>query len=194
MAKKILKIAAIVLLICLMGGWITALAFWESAKLVPVRNRPYAPISLTAEEKQVVDSLTRGIKDAGDIEIVREAALEVTADKLEFAAHNDIASGKANCVGYAQYCATVCEYILNAKKDVFQGRYTVSPVVGYITWGRFNMCNIARSIVPAKCKNFVKDHDFVAITCNEIMGSEFIDPCFYDYFGADLYTSNTSNY
>lgn len=113
----------------------------------------------------------------------------MTANKLEFAEHNDIANGKANCVGYARYCATVCDYMLKAKKDVFHGYYAVIPVVGYISWQGINMCNIARLIVPKKYRNFVKDHDFVAITHNETSSHEFIDPCFYDYFGEDLYTS-----
>ena len=49
-----------------------------------------------------------------------------TAEMFTFAQHNDVVNGKANCVGYAQYAASLCNKLLiynNIKANA-------KPVVG----------------------------------------------------------------
>ena len=154
-----------------------------SPRLVWKADRDYNPVQLTKEEKQVLDGFVNN-KENGSFDI-KQFALEMTANKLQFAKHNDIENGKANCVGYAQYCATVLNYMFEARKDICSDN-SAYPVVGYIYWGKVNINDIAKKLAPEVYKNFVKDHDFVAIDGDDAL--VYYDPLFYDYCNDDLYT------
>ena len=128
------------------------------------------------------------------IEIIRETvdldgnqlqsySIRKTADLLRFSQRNNIADGKANCVGYAQLCAAI--YNCGAKAHKISGY--ARPVVGYIEIGPLNICSIARSIAPRKWKNFVKDHDFVEFTIDKDIF--YADASVYDVIGTDCKTS-----
>lgn len=141
-------------------------------RLVWEADRSNIPVTLTPVERLVLDSVAGCIAHERE---VAEAALEITGKKLEFAERNDLSNGKANCVGYARYFATVCNYLFEAKgfEDC-----AARPVVGYVYWGRFNLCEVARDLAPKAYENFVKDHDFVIVTYAEEV--EHIDPTFHD--------------
>ena len=154
-----------------------------SPRLVWKATRDYNPVQLTDEEIQVLDSFVNN-EETGSFDI-EQFALEMTAKKLQFAERNDIANGKANCVGYARYCATVLNYMFEARRDICP-EDSACPVVGYIYWGKVNINDIAKKLAPEIYKNFVKDHDFVAIDNDDAL--VYYDPLFYDYCNDDLYT------
>ena len=113
-----------------------------------------------------------------DMEQIIDYSLSLTASKLRFAFQNDIPEGKANCIGYAQLCAAICNQALSA--NGIEGK--ACPVVGYIESKGINWCKVLKAIAPkTSYKNFVKDHDFVELTA----GSRryYFDPCIYDIIG-----------
>ena len=113
-----------------------------------------------------------------EVEQIIDYSLSLTASELKFAFKNDITNGKANCVGYAQLCAAICNQAMAANGIEGKAR----PVVGYIESNGINWCKVLKAIAPkASYKNFVKDHDFVELT----IGSRryYFDPSIYDVFG-----------
>ena len=62
------------------------------------------------------------------VEQIINYSLRQTASYLQFSRHNDINNGQANCVGYAQLCAAICNQALAA--NGIKGK--AKPVVGYI--------------------------------------------------------------
>ena len=86
--------------------------------------------------------------------------------------------GKANCVGYAQLCAGICNQALAGNGIIGQAK----PVVGYIESHGINWCKVLKAVAPKDSyKNFVKDHDFVEL----VTGSRtyYFDPSIYDVLG-----------
>ena len=105
-------------------------------------------------------------------------SLRLTASKLSFHSRNDISNGKANCVGYARFCSSVCNTALSANKI----KAKATPVVGYITADGVNLCKLAESVMPKQSyKNFVKNHDFVELRTSTTVYQ--FDPCLYDVIG-----------
>jgi hypothetical protein len=142
----------------------------SSMKLVKTnkRNESYP---LSSPLKEQVNKETKGI----DTEQIIDYSLSLTASQLRFAARNDINDGKANCIGYAQLCAAICNQALSTNGIEGKAR----PVVGYIKSIGINWCQVLKAIAPkTSFKNFVKDHDFVELTA----GSRryYFDPSIYD--------------
>lgn len=135
-------------------------------------------VALSLEDKELIEKRSSDV--VGNMEAI-ECALDITAEKLHFSRRNNIEAGEANCVGYAKYYSTVCNYIFELKGL----ENTAEPVVGYIDVNGSNICDVLKSVVPDDYKNFVKDHDFVQI----YIGADraFIDPCIYDLIGNDLF-------
>lgn len=123
------------------------------------------------------NQITHDTKSFTEQQII-DYSLNLTANCLSFCSYNDISNGKANCVGYARFCSSVCNTALSANN--INARAT--PVVGYITINGINLCKVAESVMSRQSyKNFVKNHDFV-----EIKTSKFVyqfDPCLYDVIG-----------
>lgn len=78
-------------------------------------------------------------------------------------------------MGYAQLCSNICNYAF----AVSHSKARTKPVVGYIEICGIDMCKVAYFLVPAKDKNFVKDHDFVEYRHQDGTTS-FFDPSIYD--------------
>lgn len=135
------------------------------------RQKTYMiPQSLKAK----VEQDTRGM----DIEQIIGYGLTLTASQLRFSRYNDIDMGRANCVGYAQLCASFCNEALAA--NGVNGH--AKPVVGYIESNGINWCDVLNSVVPKDSyKNFVKDHDFVELVTDSRI--YYFDPSIYDVLG-----------
>jgi hypothetical protein len=120
--------------------------------------------------------------DCGDIHLssvkdIAEYSKKKTAEKLSFAKHNDISSGQANCVGYAQYAADLCNKLFKCNNINAKAK----PVVGCYY---FRNTNIHEAVVKLfsnqQIINFIKDHDYVEIvnSSGEVVYS--FDPSIYD--------------
>lgn len=108
--------------------------------------------------------------------------VRLTASLLDFSEINDIKNGKANCVGYAILCKSICDYAYRLNGYNIK----VNHVRGYVSLMGINLCKIAQSISPKKYKSFVKDHDFIELSLG---GSYYyIDPSLYDLMGTDCMT------
>lgn len=135
------------------------------------RQKTYMlPQSLKAK----VEQDTRGM----DIEQIIDYSLTLTASRLLFSLYNDIDMGKANCVGYARLCASICNQALSANGVNGQAK----PVVGYIEPIGINWCDVLKKVAPKNSyKNFVKDHDFVELVTES--KTYYFDPSIYDALG-----------
>lgn len=121
-----------------------------------------------------------------DAEQIIEYSLSLTASELSFAVLNDIPGGRANCVGYAQLCAAICNQAMAINGIDSEAK----PVVGYIESYGINWCKVLKAIAPkAGYKNFVKDHDFVVLVTDSM--TYCFDPSIYDLLGKKcLYSTN----
>lgn len=130
--------------------------------------------SVTKSQKQEIISETKSM----DIESIVDYSLSYTAKTLEFSTVNRLDRGKANCVGYASFCASVCNTAIEARN--LDGK--AKPVVGYIKAANINLCRLAEGICTKReYKNFVKDHDFVELKTHSTIYQ--FDPCLYDMIG-----------
>ena len=152
----------------------------SSMKLVKTNERNESnPLSSLLKER--VDKETKGM----DTEQIIDYSLSLTASQLRFAARNDINECKANCIGYAQLCAAICNQALSSNGIEGKAR----PVVGYIESNGINWCKILKAIAPkASYKNFVKDHDFVELTIES--RKYYFDPSIYDVLGKKCLSIN----
>jgi Pyruvate/2-oxoacid:ferredoxin oxidoreductase delta subunit len=138
------------------------------------------------------DSLKRELSywtgySTGDALQIKQYCMDFTADKLEFAQKNDINHGKANCVGYAKFCAAVYNYISELNGYAYGH---AKPVVGTINLDKFDLCAIVSSYcVDKNWRNFTKDHDFVEFNFGEGCRIRYADPCLYDAIGMDACTT-----
>ena len=151
---------------------------WSPFALAKSNNRPSSYL-LDQNLKSQIASETMNMTG----EEIREYSCKKTARLLSFTAKNDIVHGKANCVGYAQLYAGICNYAC----QVNGLDCTAKPVVGYIMFYNINLCNALTKCMPNKhWKNFVKDHDFVEFHMNNSI--IYSDACLYDLIGTDCMT------
>lgn len=121
-----------------------------------------------------------------DVEKIIDYSLTLTASQLQFSRYNDIEMGNANCVGYAQLCAGICNEALASNGVNGHAR----PVVGYIESNGINWCDVLKSVAPKESyKNFVKDHDFVELVTDS--RTYYFDPSIYDVLGKKCLTIKT---
>ena len=150
-----------------------ALFVFMSFNLVKTGDRQKT-CTLTQSMKVKVNTETTGM----DIEQIIDYSLTLTASRLQFSRYNDSEMGKANCVGYAQLCASICNQAFSANGVNAQAK----AVVGYIESNGINWCDVLKSVVPKDSyKNFVKDHDFVELVTES--KTYYFDPNIYDVLG-----------
>jgi hypothetical protein len=112
-------------------------------------------------------------------------SVEYTANNLEFSEKNELDKGKANCIGYAQYCSAVANYLFKQKH--IKSECKAKPVVGVLKIAKLDLCKVVSSIMPnSKLRNFTKDHDFVEFDMDG--DTIYVDPCLYDFIGDDCKT------
>ena len=117
------------------------------------------------------------------IEAVIDKSNELTNKKLEFTfskcdkdPNKLIYSLEANCVGYAYFYATVCNYLL--EKSKLSNQWEAKTY-------RAKLYFIGINIHTCFNTSFFKDHDFVVVE-NSITGDKiYIDPTTSDYLGID---------
>ena len=135
-------------------------------------DRPSAAYPLSAAMKERIVAETKG-KDEREL---IDYALNLTAKTLQFAAKNDIEGGSANCVGYAQLGASICNYAF----DVNGSPSKAKAVVGDVKFWGISVCGVLRILMPnERWRNFVKDHDFVEIGIEKSI--IYVDPSLYDF-------------
>jgi len=167
MKKKTIIICAIVVGILLV-------AYLIPIKLVKQHDRTSNYVVLTSSEKSYLQKETKKLKTAED---VMRFSLKHTASHFAFSRVNDVPNNKANCIGYAEYCAKTCNYLAG----ITNANIKCKPVVGYVTYGGINVCKFLQSVVSQRNKGFVKDHDFCEFTIdNSIV---FADPSLLDILG-----------
>lgn len=173
MKKKVIVVLIIAVIVYLI---------WPKLVLVKVTDRSASDIQLPQDLKQRITEETHSLDVGGVIDY----SIKLTAEKLKFTEQNDIEKGEANCVGYAKLCSSICNYGLRVNH--LPGK--TKPVVGYVKWAGINLCDMLKTLAPAKYKSFVKDHDFVEYCVKEnfIYASMNFDPSLYDLLGSKCMT------
>lgn len=129
---------------------------------------------LSKSLKKQVEQETVGM----NVEQIIDYSLKLTASQLQFSRYNEMDMGKANCVGYAQLCAGICNQALAGNGIIGQAK----PVVGYIESNGINWCKVLKAVAPKDSyKNFVKEHDFVELVTDS--RTYYFDPSIYDVLG-----------
>lgn len=145
-------------------------AIWCSLSLEKIGDRD-GVFHPDKELKAEIMEETKGMT----AEEIRRYGIRKTARMLAFAERNDLAKGKANCVGYGKMCAGICDYAFKANGLQAEAK----PVVGYVMCGSVNMCNVLKRCMPTgRWKAFVKDHDFVEFNIDG--ETVYADACTYD--------------
>lgn len=135
--------------------------------------------NISSEIKDRIKLETQGMENIR----IAKYCIQLTSEMLEFSKKNDIQNGKANCIGYARVCKSLCEYAYKINNK----NISVRHVRGYVTDYRINLCKIMEFISPKELKEFVKDHDFIELD----FGNSYIylDPTSYDMIGRDNMTT-----
>lgn len=168
--KRLKRIAITILVV-----FVICFAIKTQIKLVKLNDRAVQPYSVNIDCNDI---------RLPSIEDIAVYAKKETADALSFSKQNDVSNGKANCVGYAQYAATLCNKLfkcnhINAK---------AKPVVGCYHLGNTNIHEVAIKLLSdPKIINFIKDHDYVEIvdSLGEVVYS--FDPSIYDLTYLDFH-------
>lgn len=118
------------------------------------------------------------------IDDIISESLEITSRHLHYTmAKNDndpnklIESKSAHCVGYASFCASACNHLL--EKNGLEKTYEAIPKKG-------NLYFLGMNVHRWFSSPFFKDHDFVVIE-NKITGEKSaVDPTIHDYLWIDF--------
>lgn len=146
-------------------------SLWASnPELVKLTSRPFNPVMMSDNLKKEIRDNTTGLS-AQEITLY---CYEKTKVLLKFTVNNhtfdDSKVTGMNCVGYAQVCATLCNFAFKENGVTANAK----PVVGHVRWNGINFNNFAK-IMPKPIYNFTKDHDFVEVCiCNK--RKIYVDP------------------
>ena len=140
----------------------------------------YQPIKQRTEYKATdlnfISYIEQNIDNKKELNIddIIEHALSITSQQLDFTTSNNyndpnklINTKTANCIGYASFFSTTCNYLL--KKYKLANTWTSKPQIGKLYF-------LGTDIHKNFNSSFFKDHDFVTIenkTTGEILA---IDP------------------
>lgn len=143
--------------------------------LSKIKDRNTEPIELSQSLKGRIQKETQGMDKAEVIDY----SVKLTAKLLTFSATQgklgNNKESKANCVGYARLCASICNY--GFRQNHIQAK--AKPVVGYVYLWNINLCKLISHNTSGKLSLFTKDHDFVDIN------GKFVDPCIYDILNVE---------
>ena len=130
-------------------------------------------------------------QDSSDIKEIIKTSLSLTSKTLNFTfLKNDcnpnqlIDSQTANCVGYAAFFSTVCNYQL--KRYNLSKEWTAQPEIGQLYVFGTNIHHYFNS-------SFFKDHDFVIIKNKKTKETYAVDPSVYDYLFINFVTSKDNS-
>ena len=157
----------------------------------------YKPIGQRMNYEITNDKLTQyiqencPIKDSADINEIIKASLSLTSKALNFTfSKNDHNPNKllnsqiANCIGYATFFSTVCNYQL--KKYNLSEEWIAQPEIGQLYVFGTNIHRYFNS-------PFFKDHDFVIIKNKKTKETYAVDPSIYDYLYIKFVTLKTTH-
>ncbi|AEK22809.1 hypothetical protein ACILD7_05710 [Capnocytophaga canimorsus] len=115
-----------------------------------------------------------------DIENVINIAQKITSETLTFSFEKCgdnpnllLETQKANCMGYAQFFALVCNYML--KKNNLHKEWVAKVYIGKLKF-------LGNDIHQYFQSSFFKDHDFVVVENVRTQEIYAVDPTLYDYF------------
>ncbi len=160
---------------------------WFYRHLVTYKSIGYRQNYLIKNDK-LIDCIEINVKDKTDLDVkeVIKVGLIITSQQLSFTTTKTeqdpnklICSKAANCVGYASFFTTTCNYLL--KKYNLNHNWTSKLQIGQLYFLGINIHKYFYS-------PFFKDHDFVTIenkTTGEIIA---VDPTLSDYFYIDFVT------
>lgn len=137
MKKKLLGIVVLVICTC---------AVLNGFGLVKTSNRPNADYPLSKQIKEKIQTEGMGLTPEECVKY----SLKLTSNNLRFTEKNSIANGKANCVGYAIMCSSICNYALQINNLNCKSR----PVVGYVTFYGINLCNVLKGFGSSRMEEF----------------------------------------
>lgn len=178
--KKILLSIVVlsILIFCIRGFLFRNLITYQSigTRQAYAANQDFIKyIDKNSENKKVVD-IREIIKLALKLTTHR---LNFTFDKCDTNPNLLLKSKQTNCIGYAAYFSTTCNYLF--KKYQISGVWTATTQIGQLNLLGINIHNYTNS-------SFFKDHDFVKIE-NKKTGEIFaVDPSVCDYFYIDFVT------
>ncbi|MBK6835259.1 MAG: hypothetical protein IPG89_13700 [Bacteroidetes bacterium] len=142
--------------------------------------------ALIIKDDKLIEFVNTSDIDTACIEEIIESALDITSEKLSFTDGTcDVNpdklfySSKSNCIGYAGFYASICNYLL--KKYHLDKEWKATSVVGKLNLFGYDIHKLFSS-------PFFKDHDFVVIE-NKISRIKYaVDPTIHDYLGVEYIT------
>ena len=146
----------------------------ESLSLKKTANRNIAENALSQDLKVRIKNETNCLYDEYNI---IQYSCDLTGELLKFDRRNDIANGKANCIGYAQLTSAICNYVFKLHGLPYKAR----PVVGQVFCFGINLTALSQKILPVKYRPFFKDHDFVEINLGKKI--YYVDSSLHDLTG-----------
>lgn len=174
--KKVLKLfILLLLLVVLFRGFL----FRNSIVYHQIKSRN----ALIIKDDKLIEFINTSDIDTASVDEIIECALDITSEKLRFTDGNcDLNpnklfySTKSNCIGYAAFYASTCNYLL--EKHHLNSEWKATPIIGKLEFFGYDIHELFTS-------PFFKDHDFVIIE-NEISGIKYaVDPTIHDYLGID---------
>ena len=127
-----------------------------------VKEQIVSPRNYTLSDsiQNIIKTGTQGMTEVS----IAKYCVELTSEILDFSEHNDLNNNKANCVGYATVCKSICDYAYKVNNM----NITVNHVRGYVTNDyNINLCKLLQNIVPTKYKNFVNNKDLEELCLSE---------------------------
>lgn len=127
----------------------------------------------------LMDEFDKDKFESNTIDEIINYSLEKTSKKLKFELYHPgklSVTGKANCIGYADYCSSSIHSILMNNK--LENEWRVSHKIGKIEIFGIDIHQYLSS-------PFFKDHDFVIIENVKTRKKIAIDATVYDYLGID---------
>lgn len=176
--KKIVKILIIALVICLI---FRSFLYRKFVSYKPVKAR----FSYTITENKIKIYVEENYKEQNINEII-DRSLSLTTEHLNFTSSKNynnpnklMFTKTANCIGYASFFSTICNYLINVNS--LNQEWEAIPYAGELYFFGVNINHYFQS-------PFLKDHDFVIIR-NKITNKKFVvDPSLSDYFYIDYVT------
>lgn len=166
----IISIISITLIMCIID------IIWFNLEKIDDRN-----IHKIDLPKKLIEEIKKESTNLHDSKII-DYSLEKTAKLLKFSFEENInlnSISYAHCVTYSRVCATICNIAFEHNNI----NSTAKCVVGYINFGKLNICNILSKIFKKHSNNFI-NHDFVEINGNGY--TIFVDPTLHDLINTDL--------
>lgn len=179
--RRLIRLVVVLVILFLFRGWI----YRQIVAYQPVGGRrEYRAENVLLKAlpaKKDAEFFSTSTTGFADVDQIMEAAQELTAEKLAFEwapcpadPNETIRTGKANCIGYAAFCALVCNHFF--EKAGLNDQWKAHPEIG-------KLYVFGVDVHPYLHSAFFKDHDFVVVE-NRITGERIaVDPVVWDMAG-----------